>query len=45
VRPRRKGRRTLERRGLARLIAEVTFTPDGGEPNTDSRRVKLRLDP
>jgi hypothetical protein len=41
VKPRRKSRRALRKKGKAKVGAEVTYTPDGGEPNTNSKRIKL----
>jgi hypothetical protein len=42
IKPRRKAKRALGKQGRAWVGAEVTYTPDGGEPNTKSKRVKLR---
>jgi hypothetical protein len=41
VRARRKAKRKLNRTGRAKVRARVTYTPDGGEPTTRSRKVKL----
>ena len=41
VKSRGKAKRKLNRRGKAKVRAEVTYTPDGGQPNTDSKKVKL----
>jgi hypothetical protein len=41
IKPRRKAKKKLAARGNAKVRAEVTFTPDGGEPNTQTRRVRL----
>jgi lysophospholipase L1-like esterase len=38
---RRQARKKLNEKGKAKVKAEVTFTPDGGEPNTQSKRVRL----
>src|SRR5918995_4068999 len=36
-----KAKRKLRRDGKAKLKAEVTYTPTGGEPNTQLKRIKL----
>jgi len=41
VKPKGKARRKLGDNGKAKVKAEVTYTPDGGDPNTKSKRVKL----
>jgi hypothetical protein len=41
VKPRRKAKRKLKKKGKARVKAKVTFTPEGGEPNTRSKRIRL----
>jgi hypothetical protein len=41
IKPRRKAKRALGKQGRAWVGAEVTYTPDGGEPNTESKRLKL----
>jgi hypothetical protein len=41
IKPKGKAKRKLKGGGRAKVRAEVTFTPDGGEPNTQSKRVKL----
>jgi len=41
VKAKGKGRKKLRKRGKARVKAEVTYTPDGGEPNTQGKRIKL----
>jgi hypothetical protein len=41
VKSRRKARLKLNRKGKAKVKAKVTFTPDGGEPNTQSKPLKL----
>jgi hypothetical protein len=33
--------RRLTNRGRAKVTAEVTFKPDGGRPNTKTKRMKL----
>jgi DNA-binding beta-propeller fold protein YncE len=42
VKAKGKGKRKLKRTGKAKVKADVTYTPDGGEPNTKSKRVKLK---
>ena len=41
IKPGRKSKRRLRRQGKAKLLAAVTYTPDGGKPNTQSERLKL----
>jgi hypothetical protein len=41
VKSRGKAKRKLNKRGKAKVTAEVTYTPDGGQPNTDSKKLKL----
>jgi hypothetical protein len=41
VKPRRRAKKKLNEKGRVKVRAEVTFTPDGGEPNTESKRLKL----
>jgi plastocyanin len=41
IKPKGKAKKALNRRGKAKVEAEVTYTPDGGEPNTQSKRIKL----
>jgi 6-phosphogluconolactonase (cycloisomerase 2 family) len=41
IKPRGRATMKLNRKGKAKVKAKVTFTPDGGEPNTRSRRLKL----
>jgi hypothetical protein len=45
VRPRGKAKQKLNRKGKAKVKAEVTYTPTGGNPtivgNTDTKPVKL----
>ena len=40
IKPRGEAKK-LNRKGTAKVEAEVTYTPDGGEPNTQTRRVRL----
>lgn len=42
IAPRGKAKRELRRRGKAKVLAAVTFAPDGGTPATRSKRVRLR---
>jgi hypothetical protein len=41
VKPKGKAKKKLNQRGKAKLSAEVTYTPDGGSPNTQTASVKL----
>jgi hypothetical protein len=41
VKPRGKSRKKLKKKGKAKVSADVTFAPVGGEPNTQSARLKL----
>jgi len=41
VKPKGKARKRLNKKGKAKVKAEVTYTPEGGEPNTQTKRVKL----
>jgi hypothetical protein len=41
IKPKGKAKRKLNDKGRAKVNAEVTYTPDGGEPNTQSKKVKL----
>jgi virginiamycin B lyase len=41
IKPRRKAKKRLAARGKAKVKAKVTYTPDGGEPNTQSKKIKL----
>jgi hypothetical protein len=42
VKPKAKAKRKLNRKGKAKLGAEVTYTPELGASNTDSKTLKLR---
>jgi DNA-binding beta-propeller fold protein YncE len=42
IKPRRNAKRRLIRNGKAKLKANVTYTPDGGDPNTKSKKLKLK---
>ncbi|MGH2961169.1 MAG: Ig-like domain-containing protein, partial [Solirubrobacterales bacterium] len=37
-----KARKKLKTKGKAKVAAEVTYTPDGGDPNTESTSIKLK---
>jgi len=41
IKPKGKAKKKLNNKGKAKVTAEVTYTPDGGEPNTESERIKL----
>jgi hypothetical protein len=41
IEPTRGAMRTLDERGRVKVDAEVTFTPEGGEPKTKNKRLKL----
>jgi lysophospholipase L1-like esterase len=41
IRARGKAKRRLNHKGKARVAARVTYTPIGGDPNTQTRRLKL----
>ena len=41
IKPKGKARKKLGRKGRARVKAEVTYTPTGGEPNTQTKRIRL----
>ena len=36
-----KAKKKLNQNGRAKVKAKVTYTPDGGEPNTESKKIKL----
>ncbi|HSJ16749.1 MAG TPA: hypothetical protein VK920_01480 [Solirubrobacterales bacterium] len=42
VRSKGKARRRLRKKGKAKVKAEVTYTPDGGEPITHEDKLKLQ---
>jgi hypothetical protein len=42
IKPKGKAKKKLNAKGKAKVKAEVTYTPDGGSPNTDTKTVKLR---
>jgi ELWxxDGT repeat protein len=41
IKPKGKARKRLNKKGKAKVNAEVTYTPEGGEPSTQSKKVKL----
>ena len=41
MKARGKKRTELNRSGKTKVKAKVTYTPDGGEPNTQTKRVRL----
>jgi hypothetical protein len=41
VKPRGKAKKKLNRKGKAKVKAKVTYTPDGGTPNTEAKKIKL----
>jgi hypothetical protein len=43
IKPKGKATKKLRKNGNAKVKAEVTYTPDGGEPNMRSKKVKLKL--
>jgi hypothetical protein len=42
VKPKGKAKRKLKKKGKAKVTANVTYAPDLGDPNTQSKRVKLK---
>ena len=42
VKAKGKARKQLNNKGKANVTAEVTFTPDGGSPNTEDKKIKLK---
>jgi hypothetical protein len=41
IKPRRKAKKKLNAKGRAKVKANVTYTPDGGTPNTEDKKIKL----
>lgn len=41
IKPKGRAKRKLNRKGVAKVKAKVTYTPDGGSPSTESETVKL----
>ena len=42
IEPKGKAKKKLNARGRAKVRTVVTYTPEGGEPNTESKKVKLK---
>jgi hypothetical protein len=42
IKPKGKAKRKLRKKGKAKVKAEVTYTPIGGEPNTQIKKLKLK---
>jgi hypothetical protein len=42
IKPRGKARKKLNSKGKAKVTAEVTYTPEGGTPNTEDKKIKLK---
>jgi ABC-type phosphate transport system substrate-binding protein len=43
LKPKAKAKKELKRKGSLKTKVEMTFTPTGGEPNTESKSVTLKL--
>jgi hypothetical protein len=43
IKPKGKAKKKLNKKGKAKVKAEVTYTPTGGEPNTRSKRIRLKM--
>ena len=41
VKAKGKAKKKLNQKGKAKVKAKVTYIPDGGEPNTKSKKIKL----
>ena len=41
IKPKGKANKKLNKKGKAKVLAEVTYTPEGGEPNTQTKKIKL----
>ena len=41
IKPKANAKRTLRKRGEAKVNVDVTYTPDGGEPRTESTSLRL----
>ena len=41
IKPKGKAKKKLNKRGKAKVKAEVSYTPDGGEPSTQEKKLKL----
>ena len=42
IKPKRRAKKKLNAKGRAKVVAEVTYTPDGGLPNTQITKVRLK---
>lgn len=42
IKPKGKAKKKLNTKGKAKVKAKVTYTPDGGSPNTEDKKIKLR---
>jgi streptogramin lyase len=42
IKPKGKARKRLNKKGKAKVKAKVTYTPERGEPNTKTKKVKLK---
>ena len=43
VKPDAKTKKKLKKKGKAKVTANVTFTPTGGDPSTETKKLKLKL--
>ena len=41
IKPKGKAKKKLNAKGKARVKANVTYTPTGGSPNTEDKKIKL----
>jgi hypothetical protein len=41
IKPKGKAKKKLNTKGKAKVKASVTYTPDGGSPNTEDKKIKL----
>jgi hypothetical protein len=41
IKPKGKAKKKLNAKGKAKVTANVTYAPDGGDPNTQSNKIKL----
>jgi len=42
IKPKGKAKKKLNTKGKAKVKANVTYTPDGGSPNTEDKKIKLK---
>jgi hypothetical protein len=42
IKPKGKAKKKLNDKGKAKVKANVTYTPDGGTPNTEDKKIKLK---